>query len=121
MVATSFRNLSSSAACSTFNSIVSQVLKDLPYTAGYFDDVLIHSHEWNSHLSNLRNVFLAILKAGMKINFEFRRGSVDFLGFRVGLGRIKPRARKVEAILNFPKPSSKKMLAKWNGLASYFQ
>ena len=32
-----------SAAFSTFNSIVSQVLKDLPYTAGYFDDVLIHS------------------------------------------------------------------------------
>ena len=31
------------------------------------------------------------------------------------------RARKVEAILNFLKPSSKKMLAKWNGLASYFQ
>ena len=49
------------------------------------------------------------------------RASVDFLCFRVGLGRIEPRARKVEAILKFPKPSSKKMLAKWNGLASYFQ
>ena len=41
-------------------------LKDLSYTAGYFDDVLIHSEEWNSHLSHHRNVFLAILKAGMK-------------------------------------------------------
>ena len=73
-----------------FNSIVSQILKDLPYTAGYFDDALIHSDEWNSHLSHLRNVFLAILKAGMKINFEkceFGRASVDFLGFRVGLGK----------------------------------
>ena len=85
---------------------MSQVLNDFPYTAGYFDNVLIHSDEWNSHLSHLRNVFLAILKAGMKINFqkcEFGRASVDFLGLRVGLGRIEPRARKIEAILNFPK------------------
>ena len=85
---------------------------------------LIHSEEWNSHLSHLRNVFLEILKAGMKVNFEkceIGRATVDFLGFRVGLGRIEPRARKVEAILKFPKPSSKKMLAKWYGLASYFQ
>ena len=96
----------------------------MPYTAGYFDDVLIHYDEWNSHLSHLRNVFLAVLKAEMKVNFEkceFGQASVDFLGFRVGLGRIEPRARKIEAILNFPKPSSKKMLAQWNGLAFYFQ
>ena len=94
---------------------MSQVLKDLRYTGGYFDDVVVHSEEWNSHLSHLRNVFVAILKAGIKINFEkceFGRASVDFLDFRVGLTRIEPKARKIEAILNFPKPSSKKMLAK---------
>ena len=82
----------------------------MPYTAGYFD-VLIHSEEWNSHLFNLRNVFLAISKAGMKMNFEkceFGRASVDFLGYRVGLGRIESIAQKVEAILNFPKHFSKK-------------
>ena len=59
-----------SAACSTFNSIMSPVLKDFSYTAGYFHDVLIHSEECNAHLFHLRNVFLAILKARMKINFE---------------------------------------------------
>ena len=74
-------------------------------------------------MSHLHNVFLEILQAGRKINFEkceFGRASVDFLGFRVGLGRIELRARKVEAILNFPQPSFNKMLVKWNGLASYF-
>ena len=45
---------------------MAQVLKDLPYTAGYFDDVLVLSEEYNSHLSHLRNVHLAILKAGRK-------------------------------------------------------
>ena len=62
------------------------------------------------------------MKTGMKINFdrcEFRRATEDFLGFRVGLGRIEPRARMVEAILNFPKPS-KNTLAKWNGLDFYY-
>ena len=58
----------------------------------------------------------------MKINFdrcEFRRATEDFLGFRVSLGRIEPRARKVEAILNFPK-TSKDTLATWNDFVFYF-
>ena len=37
------------------------------------------------------------------------------------MGRIEPRQRKVEAILNFPRPNSKKTLSGWVSLASYFQ
>ena len=37
------------------------------------------------------------------------------------MGRIEPRERKVEAILNFPRPNSKKTLYSWVSLASYFQ
>ena len=36
------------------------------------------------------------------------------------MGRIEPRQRKVEAILNFPRPNSKKPLSSCMSLASYF-
>ena len=41
--------------------------------------------------------------------------------FRSRAGKIEPRQRKVEAIINFPKPNCKKKIQQWCGLASYFQ
>ena len=47
-----------SGACSTFSRLVSNCLESCrEYTAGYFDDILVHSDDWNSHLSYLNNVF----------------------------------------------------------------
>ena len=114
-----------SGACSTFSRLVSNCLETCrEYTAGYFDDILVDSDDWNSHLSHLNNVFLTILEAGFTLNrkkFQFGRATVDFLWFQVGMARIEPRQRKVEAILSFPRPNSKKTLSSWVSLASYFQ
>ena len=52
---------------------------------------------------------------------QFSKATVHFLGFEVGLGKIEPRQRKVKAIINFPKPTCKKQIQQWDGLASYFQ
>ena len=49
------------------------------------------------------------------------KSTVDFLSFEVGLGKIEPRQRRVEAIINFPKPTNKRKIQQWCGLASYFQ
>ena len=68
-------------------------------------------------------MFLIILEAlliGKKC--QFGRVMVNyFLVFQVGMGRIESYQRKVEAILNFPIPNSKKTLSSWVSLASYFQ
>ena len=107
-----------SGACSTLLRLVSNCLENCrEYTAGYFDDILVHSDDWNSHISH-------ILEVGFTFNrkkCQFGRATVDFLGFQVGMDRIEPRQRKVEAILNFPRPNSKKTLSSWVSLASYFQ
>ena len=101
-----------SGACSTFNRIIGKVLAGLiAFTAGYFDDVLIHSNTWTKHIEDVADVLKAIQNAGMTLNINkclFGRATVDFLRFQVGLGRIEPRQRKVEAILHFPRPTTKK-------------
>ena len=65
----------------------------------------------------------AIKEAGLNFirdKYEFGKAVVDFLRFRVGLGKLELRQRKVEAIVNFPRPTSKKQLSQWCRLASYY-
>ena len=94
------------------------------FTSGYFDDVLIFSPSWPNHLLDVSNVLKVIKEAGLNLNrdkCEFGKAVKDFLGFRVGLGRIEPRQRKIKAIVNFPRPTSKKQIFQWCGLVSYYQ
>ena len=114
-----------SGACNTFNRIIGKVLQGLnACTAGYFDDVLVHNKSWSEDIIDIERVLTAIQNAGMTLNknkCQFGNATVDFLGFEVGLGKLEPNKRKVEAIINFPKPTCKKQIQQWCDLASYFQ
>ena len=114
-----------SGACATFNRIINKLLERFRhFTSGYFDDVLIFSSSWPNHLLDVSNVLKVIKEAGLNLNrdkCEFGKAVKDFLGFRIGLGSIEPRQRKVEAIVNFPRSTSKKQISQWCGLASYYQ
>ena len=109
-----------SGACAYFNRIVNKLLERFRhFTSGYFDDVLIFSSSWPNHLLDVSNVLKVIKEAGLNLKrdkCEFGKAVIDFLGFRVGLGRIEPRQRKVEAKINFPRPTSKKQISPWCGL-----
>ena len=114
-----------SGACATFNRIVNKLLERFRhFTFGYFDDALIFSSSWPNHLLDVSNVLKVIKQAGLNLNrdkCEFGKAVTYFLGFRVGLGRIELRQRKVEAIVNCPRPTSKKQISQWCDLASYYQ
>ena len=101
-----------SCACATFNRIVYKLLERFRhFTSDYFDDVLVFSSSWRNHLLDVSNVLKAIEEAGLNLNTdkcEFGKTVVEFLVFRLGLGRVELRQRKVEAIVNFPRPTSKK-------------
>ena len=58
-----------SGACSTFSRLVSNCVDNCSeYTAGYYDDILVHSDDCNSQLSHLNNLFLTTLEAGFTLN-----------------------------------------------------
>ena len=44
-----------------------------------------------------------------------------FLGHIIGQGLVEPTAVKMEAITHFPKPSNKKELMRFLGMAGYYR
>ena len=76
------------------------------------------------HLKHLKLVFNRVREAGLTLNLKkcvFATGEVDYLGHHVGLGKVLPIEKKVEALMNFPRPTTRKQLQSFLGLASYYR
>jgi len=81
------------------------------YCAAYLDDIIIFSDTWDEHLSHLRTVLSRIRAANLTSSPSkccFAVAEVDYLGRHVGLGRVQPRAKKVQAVLDFPAPTNRR-------------
>lgn len=51
----------------------------------------------------------------------FLKGKVEYLGYEVCQGQIRPNSRKIEALTALPPPETVTQLRQFNGLASYFR
>jgi len=109
----------------TFSRLVSKLLKGLhEFCDAFLDDIIIFSDSWEMHLKHLKQVFDRIKQACLTLNLgkcEFGCAELDYLGHHVGLGKVQPRAKKAEALLNFPRPTSRKQLQSFLGLAGYYR
>jgi len=112
-------------APATFSRLVTTLLKGLEYCLGaYLDDIIIFSNTWEEHLKHLKLVFNRVREAGLTLNLKkcvFATGEVDYVGHHVGLGKVQPIEKKVEALMNFPRPTTRKQLQSFLGLASYYR
>ena len=101
-------------AGATFSRLVSKLLHGLEsFCAAYLDDVVIYSDTWQEHLQNIKTVFDRIRQAKLTLNRRkccFAAAEVDYLGHHVGLGKVQPKAQKVQALLEYPTPTSRKQL-----------
>jgi len=108
-----------------FSPLVSMLLKGLEYCSGaYLDDIIIFSNSWEDHLTHTRLVFGRIRDSGLTLNKSkcvFATGEVDYLGHHVGLGKVEPLQKKVDALLHFPRPTTRKQLQSFLGLANYYR
>lgn len=89
----------------------------------YVDDILIVSRDLESGIGRLNTVLGALTKAGFSLNLEkcsFFKTKVEFLGFEVEAGPIKPNRKKIEALTFLLPPETVTQLRQFIGLASYF-
>ena len=111
-------------APATFQRLVNIVFEDVPNCTAYLDDVVIHSSTWSDHLSTLKSVFQRLEKASLTLNLakcEFGKATVTYLGKQVGRGQVRPVTGKVEAIVAFPAPTTRRQLSRFLGMVGYYR
>ena len=89
----------------------------------YLDDLLIYSQNEKEHFHHLSLVFKRLREHGLKINPEksfFGIKEVDYLGYTVGNGMVKPQESKVKAILNMPVPTNKTECKSFCGAIGFY-
>lgn len=112
-------------APATFQRLVDQMLRGAEdYAAAYIDDIVIFSRTWEEHMQHLNEVFQRIRSAGLVINARkchIAKPEVQYLGYVIGGGGIRPQVGKVEAIAASPLPNTKRRLRSFLGLVGWYR
>ncbi len=109
-------------APATFQRLMNQVLAKVKNCEAYLDDVVCYSDTLSSHLQTLEEVFSRFQAVNLTLNLakcEFCHATVKYLGKEVGHGTVRPLEAKVQAIVEFPVPKSKRDLRRLLGMAGY--
>ena len=111
-------------AAQTFQRLIDEVLRGLDFAYAYIDDVLIASSSEAEHLAHLDILFNRLSEYGIVINPSkciFGAASLEFLGHQNSVHGISPLPQKVQAIQDFPAPSSLRKLREFLGLVNFYR
>uniref|UniRef100_A0A671WFH3 Gypsy retrotransposon integrase-like protein 1 n=1 Tax=Sparus aurata TaxID=8175 RepID=A0A671WFH3_SPAAU len=109
-------------APATFQRLMHLVLGDVPACNVYLDDVVVYSDSWADHVSTLSEVFRRLATASLTLTLaqcEFAKATVTYLGKRVGHGQVRPVDAKVQAVVSYPVPSTRRELRQFLGMGSW--
>ncbi|BHF73790.1 hypothetical protein SprV_0401687300 [Sparganum proliferum] len=111
-------------AAQTFQRFIDRVLRGLPFVYAYIDDLLVASRNAEEHKEHLALVFDRLDQFGVVINPSkcvLGVPSLDFLGHHVDAQGLRPLSSKVEAIRDFPLPTSKRQLQRFLGMVNFYR
>jgi len=112
---------------SVFQRFINAVFRDLirnKIVLTYMDDLIVLSENENDGLENLKSVLTTATQAGLAINWEkcsFLQRRVEFLGYIIENGTVRPSERKVKVVMRFPEPRNVKQIQTFLGLSGYFR
>nr|VZI01907.1 unnamed protein product [Spirometra erinaceieuropaei] len=111
-------------AAQTFQRFIDRVLRGFPFVYAYIDDLLVASRNAEEHKEHLALVFDRLDQFGVVINPSkcvLGVPSLDFLGHHVDAQGLRPLSSKVEAIRDFPPPTSKRQLQRFLGMVNFYR
>ena len=112
-------------APAVFQALMEKVLVECKeFSAVYIDDILIFSKSWEEHLCHIEQVLLALKTAGLTAKpqkCEWGRSYLDYLGHRVGCGKVAVPEHRVAAMANFKQPRTRKDMRSFLGSIGYYR
>ena len=112
-------------APATFQGLMNRIFRDLSDSViVYLDDILIYSNSLEEHQKHLEQVLERLESNGLYAKpskCEIGKKSLEFVGHLVGNGKVQPAPAKVDAIRDWPIPTTAHEIRQFLGLASYYR
>lgn len=103
------------------NDILRDLLNRKVYV--YLDDILIFSLNLEDHVQTVREVLTRLLNNQLFVkaeNCEFHQSQICFLGYIISEGKMEMDTCKVQSVLNWPTPTSRKELQRFLRFANFY-
>ncbi len=101
------------------------LMEALEYVRAYIDDLLVITRgSLEDHLEKLREVLIRLREAGLKVNAAksfFCTHEIEYLGYILTRGGIKPQQKKEQVILALNPPNNVKELRHFLGMVQYYR
>ena len=103
------------SAPNTWARLVTQVMQEIPKSQLiiFFDNLLIHSSDLETHMRTLKQVFMILLQAGLRLNMEktdWIKTEVKFLGHLISDQGVMVPPQFSQIIKDWPLPKTLKDL-----------
>jgi hypothetical protein len=113
-------------APSTFQSLMNEVFKPMlrRCVLVFFDDILVYSPDWESHLKQLKDVLQRLVDHGLVANrkkYFFAQQSIEYLGHVISQEGVAVDPNKVTSVINWPTPKNVKGVRGFLGLTGYYR
>ena len=113
-------------ASASFQRLMNRVFKEEinVFMLVYLDDILVFSNSLEEHYEHLRVALRRLKEAklyGRLHKCDFLKDHIDYLGFEVSAKGVHASPKKVEAIVEWPTPSSVKDVRSFLNLVSYYR
>ncbi|KAL6578234.1 hypothetical protein OROMI_010562 [Orobanche minor] len=113
-------------APATFQAIMNDIFRPLlrKSVVVFFDDILIYSPSWESHLQDLKVVLNILWENQFMVNKKkcsFGQQRIEYLGHIIDGEGVTMDPKKIEAVLDWPIPRNIKGLRGFLGLTGYYR
>nr|GEW94209.1 putative mitochondrial protein [Tanacetum cinerariifolium] len=113
-------------APSTFQNLMNTIFQPYPrkFMLVFFDDILIYSPTWESHLEHIALVFLKLQEHSLIARISkcaFGETSIEYLGHIISHKGVATDPNKIKAVVEWPTPTNLKQLRGFLGLTRYYR
>lgn len=115
-----------SNAPATFQNLMNSLFQTClrRFVLVFFDDILVYSKDWESHLSHLQQVLQLLQDNQVFVKFSkcsFGVSTIEYLGHIISDAGVSLVDSKLQAILSWPVPKSLRALRGFLGLTGYYR